>query len=88
MNMENIPTPETDALCERIGDPAYATNPRTDKCRDLERRLAVAREAIKAMIADLRLRGELCEDGVVELNISNGVLLQAEEALTLTARKP
>lgn len=44
--LTEYPTPETDALLERIGDPPYAVNPRTNLCRDLERRLAACRDTL------------------------------------------
>jgi hypothetical protein len=47
--LDQYPTPETDWLCERIGDPPYAMNPRTNLCRDLEHRNAALREYLQKL---------------------------------------
>lgn len=45
--------------------------------------------ALQATLQDLRVRGELCDDGVLELNISNGILCQLESAIMkATGKEP
>ena len=45
--INDLSTPRTDRMLELIGDPLDSDNPRTRLSRDLERQLAVAREALR-----------------------------------------
>ena len=77
MNIDEIPTPETDAewnspdVCTQFPELAYAMR---EKSKDLERRLTIARESLKKL--DNRLMRDAQRKQIIE------------ETLALTAPKP
>lgn len=76
MNLDEIPTPETNAFMLEYNRAIAAQKTRPsmwDKLQSLERRLTIAREALE--------RFEGCIDGYEYIN-------SAEKALTQTAPKP
>jgi len=76
MSMETIPTPETDALDNLM----FSTTHLFSKCRNLERRLTVARDALRLVASNVQDYGPFWAQG----DIQNSV----RESLTQTAPKP